>query len=308
MRMVALRQSVICLCMLLSACATTTGEVAPDDYAPRAVDGEAATPENTYTVPLVTEIDPSVPEQYRKRVEFAQIEGNALWREDSAAWVATDAVVDQGLLARNRPNATGYLTELYDPSGNQWNVVFTGQKDEKPYAYADVSVDLGSSEPQVTVHENIPPRSLSDVEGALVMARDAVGSWNWLRCSDRYNTSAQMFIDEGKKYIIVRLLPAQIDANIRPRSGFHRYRIPVFEDGEIEHFAQTKTCVNEDLRATQPGSTFAMTLLTTAVPTEFDVFESLAYGQPHFVATSAGSWRIKKGRIYWIGEIAETQP
>ena len=45
---------------------------------------------------LDTDLDPSIPAAYRRAVEAAQIEGNALYREDRAAWLATDALKAHG--------------------------------------------------------------------------------------------------------------------------------------------------------------------------------------------------------------------
>ncbi len=257
---------------------------------------------------MTTEIDASIPERFRKDIELAQILGRSLFREDRATWVATDSVVEQGILARHREHATGWLSEQLDPDGDHWNVLFTEKQGEKNLAFADVSVEFSDGKPKISVGENEPPRELSALEAVLVLGRDKVRAWEWLRCADTYNSSAQLFIDEGKKYVVIRMLPAQLSETTLPMGGFHRFRIPMFKDGHIEHFSQTRTCLDTDTTNLKSDESFGMTLLTSPTPTEFDVFTSLSYGRPHYVVTNDGSWRVEKGKIHWLGDTAEKTP
>jgi len=223
-----------------------------------------------------------------------------LFREDQAAWIATDAIVAQGILERNRAHASGWLATQLTPAGDVWNVAFTGSADGHDFAYADVTVDFREKNPVTSISENSPERKLSAIEEVLAAGRDGFRGKEWLRCSATYNTSAQIFIDEGKEYVVVRMLPASVDANVRPMGGFHRFRVPLAGDTTVEHFAQTRSCLNDTTRA---GETFVMTLITSETPTEFDVFTSLSYQRPHYVTTSAGTWAIEAGHVRWIEKL-----
>lgn len=298
-------------CLLTAACATSQTQLQEassahkdSGFADQSSNADAA----SQSFPLTTQIDASIPKQFRKEIEIAQIAGRYLFREDRAAWVASDSLVEQGILTRHRGHASGWLSEQLDVAGNLWNVAFTGNESDASFVFADVSVEFTEGRPKISVHENDPPRELSDLEVVLTYGRDKVKNWDWLRCAETYNSSTQLFIDEGKKYIVVRLLPAQTIETILPMGGFHRFRIPMFEGGHIEHFSQTKACLDSDTSKLGADETFGMTLLTTATPTEFDVFTSLSYGKAHYVITKDGSWRVEKGKIHWLGNSLENTP
>jgi len=222
-----------------------------------------------------------------------------LFREDRAAWIATDAVVARGIVERNLSRASGWLATQLDPAGNEWNVAFTGSAEGRNFAYADVTIDFRAENPAASTRENIPERDLSPIEEVLAVGRDGFRDKDWLRCSASYNTSAQLFIDEGKEYVVIRMLPASVNANVRPMGGFHRFRVPLADEAGVEHFAQTRSCLDDTSPA---GAIFMMSLINSETPTEFDVFTSLSYQRPHYIATTAGAWAIEAGHIRWIGK------
>lgn len=288
----------VCASIAFAGCAT-----APHPQGPGSAADSNAAPSlrnaDDPTYPLTTDIDPSIPSEYRTLIEQAQIEGMALFREDRAAWIATDAVVARGIVERNRNHASGWLATQLDPVGNEWNVAFTGSTDGHNFAYADVRVDFRAGNPIALIEESAPERDLSSIEEILAAGRDGFRNKEWLRCSATYNTSTQLFIDEGKEYVVVRMLPASVDANVRPMGGFHRLRVPLAGNAAVEHFSQTRSCLND---TTPPGEIFMMTLINSETPTEFDVFTSLSYQRPHYVATAAGAWAIEAGHIRWVGK------
>lgn len=300
------RSLALCTCCLtLAACATTRGPTSNTTQA----NGSEASADALLdrSLPVTTDVDGSVPERYRKAIEIAQIEGHFLFREDRAAWLATDEIVAKGILSRHMSQATGWLTNQIDASGNIWNVVFTSSVGESPSAYADVSVDFSGEKPVVSARENSPLRPLSEWEDILSWGSQKMAEQKWLRCAETYNTSTQVFIDEGKKYVVVRMMPAWKVSHIQPMGGFHRFRIPTFENGTLEHFAQTETCLDVDTNQLKAEETFGMTLLKSVTPTEFDVFNSLNYNRPHYVITKESSWRVESGKIFWLGETTDNK-
>ena len=289
-------------CAMLVGCGTT-GPIIPDmaDHSlPLDRDGPAA--------PLTTTIDDSIPDKYRHAIEGAQIEGRLLYLEDRAAWIATDVVKARGILDQYRATATGWLSLQQDTDGLVWRVLFTAGSDENPAAYAEVEVDFTQQPARTSILPLAAPRPLGDFEQLLDAARRGFLHKEWLRCAKTYNTSTQFLRDEGRDFVVLRLMPAWTDVAQRPMGGFHRFRVPLGGNGVVEYFAQTQTClVDAD---TRPGSesTFVMTLINSPVPTEFDVFESLSYGRPHYVITSAGSWLVDAGRVRWLDKTEEAKP
>lgn len=258
---------------------------------------------------LDTDLDPSIPAAYRRAVEAAQIEGNALYREDRAAWLATDALKAHGAtMLDSRMAATGWLALQRDVEGHTWSVIFTAQSAGATVAYAEVLVDFTHEPPNVAIQPLAEPRPLSDLEQLLHAARSAVLAKDWLRCAPSYNTSTQFFIDEGRDFIVVRLMPGWTDPARVPMGGFHRFRVPLAAGGTLEHFAQTRACIAADYNQLRPGDTFAMTLVNSSAPTEFDVFASLSYRHPHYAMTEAGAWMIDTGHVRYLGEAKEPRP
>ncbi|HQW77722.1 MAG: hypothetical protein IPH43_02345 [Xanthomonadales bacterium] len=292
--------------LMLTACAASPSVPLVDIENTSKSDVHDTSDTDDVAVTLTTAIDVSVPPPYRKQVEYAQIEGLSLFREDRAAWLATDAVVAAGIVDRHRSMATGWLAQQQDADGRIWNVAFTAKDGEQGVAYADVHVDLAASEPIISTQENTPPRRLSGWEEVLTYARIAFSKKEWLRCADTYNPSTQVFVDEGRKYVVVRMLPAQLKPDHLPMGGFHRFKIPMFEGESVDHFAQTSSCIDIDTSALDTNESFGMTLTTTSAPTEFDVFTSLSYRRPHYVITDAGSWLVENGKIRWLSEPKET--
>ncbi len=143
-------------------------------------------------------VDASVPEEYRLRVQQAQVLGLWLQQEDRAAWVSSDAIVEKGVLAAHA-NATGWLASQLDAEGNQWRVSFTEKGEKGQRSFADVAVALTPTSFRTQVQLNAPSRQLSDYDRFLAEYRDvALKSTEFLKCGERYNYSTSIFIDGEK--------------------------------------------------------------------------------------------------------------
>lgn len=261
-------------------------------------------------VTLRSPVDASVPAKYRLVVERAQVEGRLLQQEDRAAWVASDALVAKSVLSAH-PNATGWLATQQDADGDHWLVSFTetgpnGAKHQD--AFADVGVALSGDSPgafDTRVQINDPPRPLGDYERFFAQYRDMLlKADNWLRCSKQYNYSVSLFIEDGEKYAVVKLLPARMGKEY-PLGGFHEFRFPMLGEGGHRKFSQTNTCVTVDPEGKEPSS-LMVSHLTSETPTQFHVFMSLSYDKPIYVSTVENNllWVVEKGlmRIATAGD------
>ena len=245
---------------------------------------------------LSSELDGSIPEKFRLAVGLAQIYGRVLNQEDRAAWVASDLAVERKVFPEH-PKANGWIAGQVDFSEDLWQVSFTEKTDDRQLSFFDVQVDLSGPKPTMLGRESKPARRLNDVEHFLAEYRDMLlRSDKWLRCSERYNYSLGLEIENGKKVFVVKLLPARSNAKLFPLGGFHEFRFK--PEGERKEFNQTKTCVNVDTSEQEPVA-FVISHLTSETPTQFHVFMSLSYGKPIYVATTQNdlSWVVDAGTI-----------
>jgi hypothetical protein len=244
-------------------------------------------------------VDASVPKRYRIEVGNAQVLGDILAKEDIAAWVATDAMLESGSNKLVHGKPTGWLTRAPDPTGLKWVVSFTAKDGDREYSFADVSVLLDGKQPRLGVSAPAGGRDLEPEEKLFLHARDlTMARTDWLHCAETYNYSvgwAEML--DGRR-ILVRLLPARKDANVFPFGGFHEFSWATKEGGEVKHFSQTRGCL--DMPAPPANADgFFVTHLTSDTPTQFHVFQSLSYQHPVYVATESNglTWKVEDGHI-----------
>lgn len=257
---------------------------------------ETKPPEIGDSATVTTELDGSVPKRFQPDIRLAQIQGRLLNQEDRAAWVASDLAVERKVFP-NHPKANGWVAAQLDFSGNLWRVSFTEKPADRQLSFYDAQVDLSRPEPKVAGQANDPASPLSDVDHFLAEYRDLLlRSDKWLRCTERYNYSLGVGLEDGKKVFIVKLLPSRTNDKIFPLGGFHEFRFAAGEDRK--EFSQTRACVNVDTTEQEPEA-FVISHITSATPTQFHVFMSLSYGKPIYVATTQNglNWLVEAGII-----------
>ncbi|MGZ9099963.1 MAG: hypothetical protein ACXW3O_09690 [Brevundimonas sp.] len=203
--------------------------------------------------------------------------GKAIYRQDVAAWVSTDALIAH--LAGSQP-----------PSGMAgWIVVDEGEGQRVRYlrddggalrAAFDVMVREGRAGP-VEVVDVV----LSDVEKGQFRARQtALQNVGRLRCGPRPNTV--VLDDPDSDGWLVWLLAATADANIVPMGGHYRFRISADGSTVLRRDMLSNSCLN--MPREQPGADnqpvgLGVTQIVSSGPVETHVFLSLQNRIPIYV-------------------------
>ncbi|OOG56676.1 hypothetical protein B0E48_11240 [Rhodanobacter sp. C03] len=260
-----------------------------------------STPSATQSV-SAPKADPSVPADLRDTVVDATVKGFLLYRNDTASAIASDTMVDSGAL-KEVAHPTGWLTNSEDAAGDLWSVAFTEDKDGKPYAFADATVQFVDGKPRVSFHRNKPARPIAGTEAIEVQVRDLAMKVNVLRCAPQYNQAVMLWQEHGNLFANVDLLPARTDADTYYLGGFHELRYTLKGDAPPSHFAQTKSCITV---TKEPANSVAMvvTHLTSPTPTQFHVFMSLSYHKTIYVLTTQNhlKWAVEAGHIRIVKE------
>jgi hypothetical protein len=284
-----MRNGLLSACLVL--CATLSGAATcmPLPETPQAAESDVAA---------------AIPETLRAAIESAELDGVELYREDTAAWLASDALVEKKLRKKHKKKTSGWIARETDPP-SQWTVSYIETSSGSPKIYADVRVEFSGSKPRTDVVAYDPPRPATEAEASLISARDRALGMEWLRCSSQYNHATQQVVVDGDTYFDVRLLPARLDNVTFPLGGYHRFRLG--PNGDVEHFAQTKGCVESRARPDSAASElkgFMVSHLTSDTPTEFHVFMSLSYKNPVYVLTVNNKlvWHVERGHIRLVGD------
>jgi len=257
----------------------------------------AATDTSTMLSIALPKADASIPAELQAETVRQTVQGLQLYRNDTASAVASDSLVASGLL-KGIAHPTGWLTSGEDPTGDLWTVAFTEEREGKPYAFADATVEFTNGKPKVSLQHNVPSRPIVGMESVLLHARDLAIKADFLRCANRYNQAVTLRKDNGSEVIDVDLLPARMDPEVYYLGGYHEFRYVVSGDAKPQHFAETKTCVTS---SHEPQNALAMmvTHLTSPTPTQFHIFMSLSYGKPIIVLTAEKQlvWAVESGHM-----------
>jgi hypothetical protein len=222
------------------------------------------------------------------QLERAQALGLELYRQDRAAWRATDA-----LHATARARLEGLRGWVVRPHPEGRLVRFAVADGAGFASRYDVVVRLGEGE---SVAANDPPAPLSDHEEALLRARQLAIDSMTRRCTPTYNTA--VLEEDGE--ILVYLMPASTSARELVLAGFDRVRTS--RDGRrvLAFEPLSKSCLVMPFDPNQEGNPMVSHVLHPH-PIETHVFTSLSYGRRLYVGTEAGAWAIEEGEIVWIG-------
>lgn len=235
-------------------------------------------------------------QRYHSQLEQAQKLGARLYRQDLAAWLTTDALLAAGAFNGPSPGkALGWLTQ--DRDDGTW-VGYFAEIEGAPQVFAQATL-VKDSRQVVGATRLDQPRPATPRELHQLAARDTALAQNPLRCTDApFNT---VVLDDANDFVpgIQVFLLSAMTNDALPMGGYHQFRLS--EDGSkvIDHYAQTRSCINESRRGLPNASALAITHLTSPTPTAFHVFMSLQYERPIYVGTTENGamWKVEGTRI-----------
>jgi hypothetical protein len=219
--------------------------------------------------------------------------GRAIYAQDSAAWVATDALQAE-VKDLQAARLVGWIVL---PNGDGQKVRFlrdAGAGLEAGYDI-DVTPDLKTRVYQPS------DRTLTAAERAMFVARQtaAAGLKDATVCRPGYN-SVVLKDPERDGWLVWSLAPMPKLRTIP--IGIH-YRFTISADGTkiIRRDALSKSCgvmdPTEGKTADGKMEAVGMTHLVSKEPVETEVFLQLQYGLPMFIMTDKGVWAIENGAI-----------
>lgn len=236
---------------------------------------------------------PARPTAPIKAYELPQIEafGRAIYRQDIAAWLASDALTAKVSDLR----AAGLKGWLVEDDGKTATVRFLRDKGAGLEVGYDVIVD-GKGAGPVTEPAD---RKLTDEERLMFSARQAAAAAQPAACRAGYNT-AMVKNPEGDGWIVWLLAPAPAAGAI-PVGG--HYRILVAADGktvkQVDALSASCLLIEKPKAADgKPALAFASHIVSPT-PVETHVFLSQLYKLPLGVGTNGGKdiWIVDQGKI-----------
>lgn len=222
-----------------------------------------------------------------------EVIGRAIYRDDQATAVATDAALALDSFRKER-RVRGWVTEAH---GDVVTVTFI---DGTPAALYRASVsDSGKLVGKVEAFAT--PQPLTPFEAGAAAARAAALGAKIQACSERYNTVVLPLDGAASGKWLVYLLPATTQHGVVPIGG--SYRMQIDKDAVVSQRGFTKSCVvlENDPRALG----LMVTHLLDATPTEMHVFWSLWAHKNMYVSTVQNDrlWAIHDGHIRLVGSV-----
>ena len=203
--------------------------------------------------------------------------GKAIYRQDVAAWVATDALIAH--LGDRQPPA-GLMGWIVIEQGHDQLVRFVRQDGDILRAAYDIPVHDGMVGAVVEVSDALPPDQVARTR-ARQTAIDNIGRQ---RCSAQLNTV--VLDDPDSDGWLVWLLTSTTDANIIPMGGHYRFRISADGSTVLRRDMLSNGCMNmprqEQGSDSQPQALVVGQLVSNG-PVETQVFLSIQNRLPIYV-------------------------
>lgn len=219
--------------------------------------------------------------------------GAALYRQDAAAAVASDALSRR---FRNQPPA-GLVGWIVVDEGENQRVRFLSQEDGQPRAAWDVVVTAAGAGPVEAAADAVLPPDQAARFAARMTAASQIGE---LRCAQRYN--AVVLADPDSDEWLVWLLASTTDANSVIVTGHYRFRVSADGGAVVRRDQLSATCITSDRRQIGRNGQVAGLVVSHIVstqPVETHVFTSLLYRLPVYVLTPADEtlWAVEGANI-----------
>jgi hypothetical protein len=217
--------------------------------------------------------------------------GQAIFEQDRAAWVATDALLRQ--FGGAPPEGLRGWIVAKEAGGQRVRFVRVEGDTLKPGW--DVLVRNGRAGRVETVSDG----ALTDAEAAQFRARTtAAQNIGRLRCSRQLN--AVVLDDPESDGWLVWLLTSTNDANIIPMGGHYRFRVSADGSTVLQRDMLSNACMNMPRAQAGPqGTPVAMVVsqIVSSGPVETHVFLSLQNRTPIYVSAGDNLFEVNGARI-----------
>ncbi|PTL84693.1 hypothetical protein [Vitiosangium sp. GDMCC 1.1324] len=246
-----------------------------------------------------------IPAELQSEVERAAKLGDVLYEVDDASAVATDVLIEAGVIPLDE-RVRGWVTLR---EGDGFRVEFLGELPEGPRVLH--VVHLGKDVRKQQRLESLePPRPPDATSQAMFLARQTALRSSFRACSNRYNPVVLPGELLGKQGWVVYLLAATVDAAERVIGGHHRLLLA--EDGTQvrESFALSQSCMTarDEGGGNRRVAGIFVNHLATPAPTEAHVFVSQLYQLPLVIRTTRGLWRVEGSHITYLGDPEASGP
>jgi hypothetical protein len=203
--------------------------------------------------------------------------GEAIYRHDVAAWVATDALLAHLDGAQPPPGTSGWIVVEEDEG---LKVRFVRDDAGTLKSAFDVPVREGRAGAVQVVDAPLP----ADQKARFLARQTAAANIGRLRCSQRLNTV--VLDDPDSDGWLVWLLTSTTDANIVPMGGHYRFRISADGSTVLRRDMLSNTCLNMPRQQTDDQGrpvALAVSQIVSRGPVETHVFLSLQNRMPIYV-------------------------
>lgn len=238
-----------------------------------------------------------IPPEFESAVREAETSGRQLYERDRAAEKATDLLVATGDLKLPSGRFAGWL--IGDLGEGRYHVSYLVEQDGQPRSFAEADYSTATDRASNPVRLS-PPRVLDPLELAQATAIRTAQTGELLRCVEKYNVVTALKEADNGTVIHVYLIPSRERLDEFPQGGFHD--VTVSSDGKtiIDHYSQTKACLNA--KASDDKGTLVSLMsshITSPSPTLFHVFMHLNYRMNVFTVTTQNKmlWSISQGHI-----------
>lgn len=212
--------------------------------------------------------------------------GLAIYKQDVAAWVSTDALIEH--LGDRAPPA-GMVGWIVVDEGDTQRVRYIRDDGGVLKAAFDVPVRNGTAGSVTQLDEPLP-----DIQKAQFRARTtAMNNVGRLRCSPRFNTVVLQ--DPAGEDWLVWLLTATSDANIIPIGGHYRFRISADGETVLRRDMLSNGCMNMPRQEAGNGREtvgLGVTQIVSNTPVETHVFLSIQNRLSFFVMVEDGVYAV----------------
>jgi hypothetical protein len=227
--------------------------------------------------------------------------GKRIHAYDRAAWVASDALVEQVPKAQ----LTQVRGWVVTPDGEDLIVTFQSGAGAAAKRFFIVRVRSGIVVETDKPTEQLP---LSETEMALVRARDVaaeeVTRRDFRACTPARFNSVVLPPEAPGQPIRAYFLSAQVSSESWPMGG--HYLVLIDSAGQVQSSRRfTNSCIAMPApKKGQNAPMFVITHLLDPAPTEIHAFTTIASGVPIMVATSdRNAWRVTGAGISFAGKL-----
>lgn len=239
----------------------------------------------------------TIPEDLQISVAKAELFGAEIYMQDIAAWVVTDFLSDNGVLARDE-RLRGWVTEHTDQdiTSGRMIVTFVGDVDGELKGLYQVETQSGKVFEKTYLADQ-DGFDLTPSQLYMFKSRQTALKSDFRACSDRYNTAVIKFNDEVNNYNIVYLLAGSVKYGEVMAGG--NYQLIINESGEeiLENNPLSKSCIV--LQKAEGVAALTLSHIVEPTPNAVHVFLSLLHQVPIYILTTENkiTWKVDGNKI-----------